>query len=155
MSEKGKDTGIIEISLEGADRQKIVEIVDSVSANYYLQNVQRMAAEAENSLQFLDEQIPRIQKELVKSEEALNDYRSERTSVDLSLEAQSALDSLVQIEADISTMSINEADISRRFTPQHPNYVSFKRQQSNLLGQRDKLSRKLRRCPIHRKRSCD
>ena len=126
VSEKGKDTGIIEISLEGADRQRIVEIVDSVSANYYLQNVQRMAAEAENSLKFLDEQIPRIQKDLVRSEEALNDYRSERTSVDLSLEAQSALDSLVQIEADISTMSINEADISRRFTPQHPNYISFK-----------------------------
>ncbi|MDA7826429.1 polysaccharide biosynthesis tyrosine autokinase [Porticoccaceae bacterium] len=152
VSEKGKDTGIIEISLEGADRQKIVEIVDSVSANYYLQNVQRMAAEAENSLQFLDQQIPRIQQELVKSEEALNDYRSERTSVDLSLEAQSALDSLVQIEADISTMSINEADISRRFTPQHPNYVSFKRQQSNLLGQRDKLSRKLEALPDTQKK---
>lgn len=152
VSEKGKDTGIIEISLEGADRQRIVEIVDSVSANYYLQNVQRMAAEAENSLKFLDEQIPRIQKDLVRSEEALNDYRSERTSVDLSLEAQSALDSLVQIEADISTMSINEADISRRFTPQHPNYISFKRQQSNLLGQRDKLSRKLEALPDTQKK---
>ena len=152
VSEKGKDTGIIEISLEGAERQKIVEIVDSVSANYYLQNVQRMAAEAENSLTFLDEQIPRIQKELASSEEALNDYRSERTSVDLSLEAQSALDSLVQIEADISTMSINEADISRRFTPQHPNYISFKRQQRNLLGQRDKLSRKLEALPDTQKK---
>ena len=139
VSEKGKDTGIIEISLEGADRVQIAKIVDSVSANYYLQNVQRMAAEAENSLDFLDQQIPRIQEELIKSEEALNDYRSEQTSVDLSLEAQAALDGLVQIEADISTMAINEADISRRFTPQHPNYISFKRQQSNLLSQREKL----------------
>jgi tyrosine-protein kinase Etk/Wzc len=152
VTEKGKDTGIIEISLEGSDREKISRIVDSVSANYYLQNVQRMAAEAENSLDFLDEQIPRIQNELISSEEALNDYRSERTSVDLSLEAQSALDSLVQIEADISTMAINEADISRRFTSQHPNYISFKRQQSNLLGQREKLSRKLEALPDTQKK---
>lgn len=152
VSEKGKDTGIIEISLEGADTLQIVKIVDSVSANYYLQNVQRMAAEAENSLDFLDEQIPRIQQELARSEEALNDYRSERTSVDLSLEAQAALDSLVQIEADISTMAINEADISRRFTPQHPNYISFNRQQSNLLTQREKLGRKLGALPDTQKK---
>lgn len=152
VTEKGKDTGIIEISLEGSDSEKISRIVDSISANYYLQNVQRMAAEAENSLDFLDEQIPRIQNELISSEEALNDYRSERTSVDLSLEAQSALDSLVQIEADISTMAINEADISRRFTSQHPNYISFKRQQSNLLGQREKLSRKLEALPDTQKK---
>ena len=152
VSEKGKDTGIIEISLEGADPQRIAQIVDSVSANYYLQNVQRMAAEAENSLRFLDEQIPLIQEQLISSEEALNDYRSERTSVDLSLEAQSALDSLVQIEADISTMSINEAEISRRFTPQHPNYISFKRQQRNLLNQRNKLSRKLEALPDTQKK---
>jgi tyrosine-protein kinase Etk/Wzc len=152
VSEKGKDTGIIEISLEGADRVQIAKIVDSVSANYYLQNVQRMAAEAENSLDFLDQQIPRIQEELIKSEEALNDYRSEQTSVDLSLEAQAALDGLVQIEADISTMAINEADISRRFTPEHPNYISFKRQQSNLLSQREKLGRKLEALPDTQKR---
>jgi tyrosine-protein kinase Etk/Wzc len=152
VSEKGKDTGIIEISLEGASAYQIAKIVDSVSANYYLQNVQRMAAEAENSLDFLDQQIPRIQQELINSEEALNDYRSERTSVDLSLEAQAALDSLVQIEADISTMAINEADISRRFTPQHPNYISFKRQQSNLLSQREKLGRKLEALPDTQKR---
>ncbi|MGB1290464.1 MAG: hypothetical protein ACPG5F_05525, partial [Porticoccaceae bacterium] len=152
VSEKGKDTGIIEISLEGADRVQIAKIVDSVSANYYLQNVQRMAAEAENSLDFLDQQIPRIQEELIKSEEALNDYRSEQTSVDLSLEAQAALDGLVQIEADISTMAINEADISRRFTPEHPNYISFKRQQTNLLSQREKLGRKLEALPDTQKR---
>jgi tyrosine-protein kinase Etk/Wzc len=152
VSEKGKDTGIIEISLEGKNSYQIAKIVDSVSANYYLQNVQRMAAEAENSLDFLDQQIPRIKQELIKSEEALNDYRSEQTSVDLSLEAQAALDGLVQIEADISTMAINEADISRRFTPQHPNYISFKRQQSNLLSQREKLGRKLEALPDTQKR---
>ena len=152
VSEKGKDTGIIEISLEGTNTIQISKIVDSVSANYYLQNVQRMAAEAENSLSFLDQQIPRIQQELIRSEEALNDYRRERTSVDLSLEAQAALDRLVQIEAEISTLAINEADISRRFTLQHPNYISFKRQQSNLVSQREKLARTLEELPDTQKR---
>jgi tyrosine-protein kinase Etk/Wzc len=152
VSEKGKDTGIIEIALEGPDRDYIAEVVDSTAANYYFQNVKRLAAEAESSLDFLEQQIPRVKADLALSEEALNDYRSERTSVDLSLEAQAALDSLVQIEADISAMSISEADISRRFTPEHPNYISFKRQQENLQQQRDKLSGKLEQLPDTQKR---
>ncbi|MGB1158152.1 MAG: polysaccharide biosynthesis tyrosine autokinase [Porticoccaceae bacterium] len=147
VSEKGKDTGIIEISIEGPDRKKIAQIVDAVSANYYFQNVQRMAEEAEKSLTFLDQQIPKVQRELMLSEDKLNQYQNERSSVDLSLEAETALDVLVQIEADISTMAINEADISRRFTPQHPNYISFKRQQRNLLSEREKINRKIENLP--------
>lgn len=152
VSEKGKDTGIIEISLEGSDKNKITQIVDAISANYYLQNVQRMAAEAESSLAFLDEQIPKIREQLSSSEDALNVYRSQQSSVDLSLEAKTALEALVQVEADISTMSINEADISRRFTPQHPTYVSFKRQQSKLERQRIKISNRLEALPDTQKR---
>jgi tyrosine-protein kinase Etk/Wzc len=147
VSEKGRDTGIIEISITGGNKEKIIKIINSVSANYYLQNIQRMAAEAENSLNFLEQQIPKIEEQLESSEEALNSYRSKQVTVDISLEAQSALDSLVQIEADISAMSINEAEISKRFTANHPNYISFKRQQNNLLDQKNKLNQKLESFP--------
>ena len=147
VSEKGKDTGIIVLSMEGSSQRRIAETIDSVAANYYFQNIQRVAAEAEKSLQFLDQQIPRVKQELEVAEEALHAYRTKRSSVDLSLETQSALASLVQLEADISTMSISEAEISRNFTPQHPNYISFKRQQMNLLGQRKNLTKKLDSLP--------
>ena len=152
ISEKGKESGIIEIALEGADREHISEIVDSVAANYYLQNVNRLAEEAGGSLAFLEQQIQGVKAELSRSEEALNDYKSEHSSVDLPLEAASALDSLVQIEADISAMSINEAEISRRFMPEHPNYRSFKLQQEGLLRQRDKFNAKLAQLPDTQKK---
>ena len=152
ISEKGKDSGIIEIALEGADRGHISEIVDSVAANYHFQNVSRLAEEAGGSLAFLDQQIQGVRAELSRSEEALNDYKSEHSSVDLPLEAASALDSLVQIEADISAMLINEAEISRRFMPEHPNYRSFKLQQEGLLRQRDKFNVKLAQLPDTQKK---
>jgi tyrosine-protein kinase Etk/Wzc len=152
ISEKGKDSSIIEIALDGADREYISEIVDSVAANYYFQNVNRLALEAGGSLTFLDQQIQGVIAELSRSEEALNDYKSEHSSVDLSLEAASVLDSLVQIEADISTMVIKEADISRRFMPEHPNYRSFKLQQGSLLKQRDRFNVKLARLPDTQKK---
>jgi tyrosine-protein kinase Etk/Wzc len=152
ISEKGKDSGIIEIALEGTDRGHISEIVDSVAANYHFQNVSRLAEEAGGSLAFLEQQIQGVRAELSRSEEALNDYKSEHSSVDLPLEAASALDSLVQIEADISAMLINEAEISRRFMPEHPNYRSFKLQQEGLLRQRDKFNVKLAQLPDTQKK---
>ena len=145
--EKGKDTGIVQVSLEGGNPNQITEIVDSVLANYFYQNVQRMAAEAESSLGFLDQQIPRVQSELVAAEEALNAFKVERASIDLSLETRAALESLGQVEAEISTMALKEADISRNFTVNHPNYVAFKMQQKNLLNQREKLRVKLEKLP--------
>lgn len=152
VSEKGKDTGIVEISIEGSNKKRIAQVVDAVAANYYFQNIQRMSEQAEKSLIFLDEQIPRIQKKLLQSEEALNKFRSRQASIDLSLEAKTALDVLVQIEADIIEMEMNEADISRRFTSQHPNYISFKRQQRNLLNEREKVNKKIEGLPDTQKK---
>ena len=152
VSEKGKGTGIIEIALEGADRDYILEVVDSVTSNFYRQSMQRLSSEAESTLDFLEQQIRGVKADLSYSEEALNDFRSERVSVDLSLEAGAALDSLVQIEADINAMSISEVEISRRFTRIHPNYISFKRQQENLQEQRTKLRTKLSQLPDTQKK---
>ena len=143
VSEKGKDTGIIEIALEGADRDYVLEVVDSVTNNFYLQRMQRLASEAESTLDLLEQRILDVKADLSYSEEALNNFRSQRDSVDLSLEAGAALDSLVQIEADISVMSIDEIAIYRRFTPEHPSYISLKRQQENLKQQRIKFRAKL------------
>ena len=147
VSERGKDTGIIEIATEGADREQIARIVDSVANNYYSQNINRLAEEAESSLDFLDQQIQRVKEELAMTEEALNGYRSESASVDLSLETAATLDSLVRIEADISAMSIEEADLSRRYMPEHPKYIAFKVKQKNLIQQRDKLNSKMAKLP--------
>jgi tyrosine-protein kinase Etk/Wzc len=143
----GKDTGVMELSLLGKDKEKITAILNSISNNYVTQNVQRLAAEAENSLSFINEQIPKIQVSLNEAELALNSYRAARESVDLSLETQSLLESFVKLEADISEMALNEADISRRYTKQHPNYVSFKRQQANLISQRQRLNSKISLLP--------
>ena len=152
VSEKVKGTGIIEIALEGADRNYILEVVDSVTNKFYLQRMQRLSAETESTLDFLEQQILSVKTDLSYSEEALNNFRSQPVSVDLSLEAGAALDSLVQIETDISVMSIDEIEISRRFNPEHPSYISLKRQQENLKEQRIKFRAKLAELPDTQKK---
>lgn len=147
LTTKGNDTGIIELSLLGKNKKNLVAILDSISDNYLSQNVKRLAAEAESSLIFINEQIPYVRSALVKSEAALNSYRAARDSVDLNIETKSLLEQLVILDADINSMALNEADMSRIYTNQHPSYLSFKRKQRDLQTQRNQIDSKITDLP--------
>ena len=58
VSERGKQTGILSLSFEGENKLQIEKILDSISQNYFIQNVERNSAEAEKSLVFLKKNIP-------------------------------------------------------------------------------------------------
>jgi len=147
VNNKGQNTDLIEISINGKNKKTIKNILNSTLANYYIQNVTRMSTQAENSIEFLNEQIPIIKKQLVIAEEALNLYRSQQNTVDLSLETSSTLNGLVETETKIVDLKMNEADISRRFTKQHPTYISYQRQLANLEDQKNRLTNKLNQLP--------
>ncbi|GLS82871.1 polysaccharide biosynthesis tyrosine autokinase [Paraferrimonas haliotis] len=140
VSERGKQSGILSLALEGTDRQLTLATLNSVAKHYVLQNVQRTSAQAQQSLDFLKKQLPELKQKLDASEDALNDYRLANQSVDLSLETQSMLQQMVDLESRISELAFSEADIARRFTPEHPNYIAFKRKQKELLEERDRLA---------------
>ncbi|MGE5872394.1 tyrosine-protein kinase, partial [Klebsiella pneumoniae] len=75
----------------------IRKIVDSIAQNYLSQNIARQAAQDEKSLEFLNIQLPKVRKDLDIAEDTLNQYRRQKDSVDLSLEAKSVLEQIVNV----------------------------------------------------------
>src|SRR5690606_7344768 len=71
VSERGRQTGILTASIPHADGQLAARILNAITQEYMLQNIRRNAAEAENSLQFLQEQVPTIQQNLRDAEDEL------------------------------------------------------------------------------------
>ncbi|MDF7666391.1 polysaccharide biosynthesis tyrosine autokinase [Orbaceae bacterium ESL0727] len=143
VSDKGKDTGILELSLQGEDPVLIQRILDQIAKNYLAQNVERKSAEAAKSLDFLKAQLPRIRAELDDSENKLNQYRQQNDSVDLSLEAKSVLDSSVQLEAQLNELTFKEAEVSKLYTKEHPAYRALLEKRQTLLNERAKLGEKI------------
>ncbi|MBJ6907389.1 tyrosine-protein kinase, partial [Vibrio cholerae] len=82
IAEKGKQTGIVELSLTGENPAQIRTLLDNISQNYFLQNVKRNSAEAEKSLSFLQSHLPDIKTDLDSSEDVLNRYRQDNESID-------------------------------------------------------------------------
>ncbi len=147
VSERGKKSGILRLSLYGSDPVRIVQTLDAIANYYHLQNVQRHAAEAEKSLEFLRQQLPDLKMELTEAEERLNEYKLANRSVDLSLETQSVLEQIVNLETRLSELAFIEADLARRYTPEHPNYVAFERKKTDLEGERERLTSEIQELP--------
>ncbi|ERT14261.1 polysaccharide biosynthesis tyrosine autokinase [Photorhabdus temperata] len=147
VTEKGNNTGIISLEIEGDDRKRIKSILDSVSKNYLQQNVTRKTEEAESSLSFLKNHLPKVKMALNSSEELLNQYRQANESVDLSLEAKSALETLVQIEKQLNELTFKEAELQQLYTKQHPAYVALLDKRKTLAETKKELNQSIKRLP--------
>ncbi len=147
VGELGKQTGILQLSLTGENRADVENILNDISQNYLLQNVERNSAEAENSLEFLRSHLPNIKAELTSAEDKLNRFRQDNDSIDLGLEAKSTLEVMVTLEAQLNELTFKESDISQRFTKEHPAYLSLIDKRQTLLNERDKVNRQVQKLP--------
>lgn len=143
VTNKGKDSDMIEITLTGPDPILIETILEQINQNYLAQNINRRSEEASKSLDFLKEQLPKIKNNLIESENMLNLYRQQNDSVDLSLEAKFALDLSVQLEAQLNELTFKEAEVSKLYTKEHPAYRALLEKRETLLTERNKLGNKI------------
>ncbi|TLU65057.1 polysaccharide biosynthesis tyrosine autokinase [Thalassotalea litorea] len=147
VSEKGKSSGILFLTLEGTDKTATELQLDAITHSYVLQNVERMSAEVQNSIQFLEKELPQIKSQLEAAEALLNNFRLENQSVDLSLETQSILKQIVDLDTRIHELSFKETEISQRYTKEHPSYVSLIKKKNDLLEQKALLGNSVKNLP--------
>ncbi|MDW7748701.1 polysaccharide biosynthesis tyrosine autokinase [Halomonas sp.] len=147
VSQQGSDSGLLDLTLTSEEPQQAVQVLDAISEIYLTQNIQRQSAEAEQSLEFLEGQEPEIREQLRAAENALNAYRTERESVDLSLETQSILERLVNLESQLNELEFTEAEISRRFSPRHPTYSALLDKKQQLVDERERLNERVESLP--------
>nr|WP_172116995.1 polysaccharide biosynthesis tyrosine autokinase [Halomonas hibernica] len=143
VSQQGRDSGLFDLALSDPDPQRAQRALNAISQVYLTQNVQRQSAEAEQSLEFLEEQTPEVQAQLREAEDALNTYRTQQDSVDLSLETQSVLERLVNLENQLNELEFAETDISRRFSPSHPTYAALLEKKQQLERERQRLNERV------------
>ncbi|PBI81954.1 capsular biosynthesis protein [Rahnella victoriana] len=146
--DQGKDTGILTISYNGRDRNKIKNILQTIIDSYARQSIHRKAEEAEKSLEFLKTQLPLVKTNLGIAETKLNAFRIHNNSVDLLMEAKSTLDSMVQLEGEINQLILKETEISKLYTIQHPAYVALIEKIQVLKDEKKNLDAKVSTLPL-------
>ncbi|WP_243038980.1 polysaccharide biosynthesis tyrosine autokinase [Dyella sedimenti] len=146
-TEQGKDSGIIQLTYNSADPDKAVALLDHISRAYVQQNVERNSAEAANSLKFVREQLPRVRQDLERAQSALNAFQTKARSVDITLQTKGLLDQEVALETSIQQLRLQQADMERRFTREHPAYKALIEQIGQLQGQKSDLEKQVGNLP--------
>lgn len=147
VSEQGRNSGILSISYTGPSPRGNRAILNAIASAYLMQNIKRMSAEAEKSLEFLERQLPEIRATLEQAEQRLNDFRLQSGSVDLAAETQQVLAQLVQLEAKQNELMFQEKELAALYTREHPAYRTLIQQQQTIEREREKLSEQVRNLP--------
>lgn len=147
VMEKGLDSGVMEVSMEGTHKDKITKIVNDIVETFVQQDRTKKSDKIGLSIDFMEKQIPGLQEQITKAEQALNHFRQQHGTIDLSKETQIILERMVAIEAELSEFRRNRADLLPQFTPQHSKILAIDAHISALNKELATLEAKVKTFP--------
>ena len=120
LAERGKQSGIISVTLQDGDPYRLAQILNAIGTQYVRQNIERKAAEAQKTLAFLDVQLPMFKRQLEESEDIYNRYRNQKGSVSFDEEAKLILGQAVDRQTKLLEAQQRRRELEARFTANHP-----------------------------------
>lgn len=147
VKEKGKKTGILEFSYQDIYADRAVEILNEVAASYLRQNVEERNAEAQKTLEFLEQQLPGVKAQMDSSLLNLNTYRNRVGSVDINAETQLVLQRRMKLQQDILSLQQKKQEAIRLFHAEHPTVKTLEDQENALKRELAGTSNEVRKLP--------
>ena len=147
-AEQGKQSGVIEVRLQGGDAQQVFQTLSQIGTEYMRQNLARRTEDAQQTLAFLERQLPVLKAQLQGAEARYNDYRSSHDSVNLEQEVRIALDTLAATQARRSALAQRRAELLGRYTDEHPVLQALARQGRETGAEIAALEARIKQLPL-------
>ena len=147
VTEKGKRTGILEFSYQDVYPDRAAEVLNEVATSYLRQNVEERNAEAQQTLDFLEKQLPDLKARLDSSLMNMNAYQNRVGSVDVAAETQIVLQKRMQLEQSILEIQQKKQEAIRLFHAQHPTVKTLEDQERTLRRELAATSRDVKDLP--------
>lgn len=147
LSEKGRSTGLIELTYNSPNAAYGAKVLNQIANNYVRQNVERKSAEAQQTLTFIEQQLPELKKQLEAAEVRFNDYRSRIGSVDIGQEGSILLQQSVGAETGIVALQQKRKELLANFTAEHPSVKTLDQQIASVRSQQNQFASLIDKLP--------
>jgi tyrosine-protein kinase Etk/Wzc len=131
IRERGS-SGIVDFRFSSADPQQAATIINAVVAAYQDHNLRRRSAQIDQSINFIDNQLPELRAELRRASAELAEYRSTQDRRELSLTTQDLLAQTIELETAIEDLGFRREQLLLRLTPNHPDYLALQAEEDRL-----------------------
>lgn len=139
IGESTRMSGVIRLVYETSDPDMGVRLLDELTRSYVQSTIERRTAEAEQSLRFLEEQLPALKKKLDQSEQQLAQFRTRTNTLNIDQETNSTLLRTQQLAQALVEAQLRGQQLSQRFLPGHPEMQANIRQRELIEAELRKL----------------
>ncbi|MFM0109174.1 polysaccharide biosynthesis tyrosine autokinase, partial [Paraburkholderia rhynchosiae] len=141
VEETAAQSGVIRVSFEGGDSALTAAIVNNVAHEFVRQDVDSRSNETGHLLAFIEQQLPDARKALDDAEQRYNKFRNAHGSVDIGEESRLLLQQIVDNKTKLLNLQQQRAEMSLRFTPNHPMVAAIDAQIAELQGAQTTMNR--------------
>ncbi|TFW28647.1 polysaccharide biosynthesis tyrosine autokinase [Massilia horti] len=147
IAEQGKQSGVIEVKMQGDNPKRINSLLTEIGREYMRQNLARKTEEAEKSLAFLNEQLPALKHQLEQAEDRYNQFRNTHGTVDLNEEAKMSLAQAAAARARRIELIQKKTELLARFTEDHPLVAAINRQRKEVDDEIAQIAARIKALP--------
>ncbi len=147
VGEVGRQSSVIRVSYLHADADFAVALVNSIARTYLQQNVERRSAEADQSLKFLEQQLPEVRRQVVQAEDALNAFRTRTNTVSVEKTIDSLLQQAVETEKSRLQLKLKRDELRQRYRPEHPELRAIENQLAAMERENNIINEQVNKLP--------
>lgn len=147
VSEKGKQTGIISLSLKGSNQALITQTLNELMRVYVQKNIMQRSTDTQKTLAFLSDQLPQIKKQLEVAELRYNQFREKNNTIDVIKESELLLTQSVELKTKKIELEQKSAELNARYTSSYPLIEDVNAQLKSLEQESQKIERRLQKLP--------
>lgn len=142
VAEQGKQSGVIGLTFEDYTADGAAAVVRQIEDAYLRQNVERRSAEAQQSLDFLQRQLPATRAQVDAAQARLNAYQMEQGSVNVTKETELILQQSVDLETKRLELLQQRQQALQKFTAQHPAVQAIDAQIKGIEQEQDGIKKR-------------
>ncbi len=148
VQEQGTQSGILQLTLSGHDRRAATALLTAiVQADVHLNRTLR-AEQAAMQIQFLEDQIPTMEKQVQDARTQLAAYQARHKVLGLSDESKALLDQIGVLDQAVTSVALQRAQLEQQFALATPTLKGIRAQQQSLQQQRAALEAKVAQLPL-------
>jgi len=146
--EQGRQSGVLNASLEGSDPVIVGSVLNEIGKEYLRQNGERRTEEANKALANLSKQLPELKQQLEQSEAQLNQFRNTHGTIDLGEEAKLSLQQAAAAKLKRIDLEQKRTELLGRYTTAHPAVQAVDEQIRAINGELKRVNDHIKTLPM-------
>jgi tyrosine-protein kinase Etk/Wzc len=155
ITNKGKETGIVQLSYIDRDPSKAADVANALAQQYIASAVANRQRDDSKTLDFINRELPRVRADLARAEEALTSYQLSSQSIAPTTEAQTYLQGGIAFQQQIATLQNQRTQLLQKYTPDSSWVRNIDTQLQQLNAHKDDFNARFADMPASERKSAD